>query len=175
MSLAVITGHCYSSYWAEIGDSTPVAEEAIAMFGVRDLSPQAERDRLERSAIQVVPWRAREPQGDVIVALDTLAARVRDVYLHVDFDGFAPEVAPGIVDEPVPGGLSLEDGEEIIRAAAERFRIKAATLATFTPERDADGKTLRLGLRIIELLGEWAGAAQSRPRSPRMASLHKRR
>jgi arginase len=175
MSLAVIAGHCYSSYWAEIGDSTPVAEEAIAMFGVRDLSPQAERDRLERSAIQVVPWRAREPQGDVIVALDTLAARVRDVYLHVDFDGFAPEVAPGIVDEPVPGGLSLEDGEEIIRAAAERFRIKAATLATFTPERDADGKTLRLGLRIIELLGEWAGSAQSRPRSPRMASLHKRR
>src|SRR5205823_4389432 len=28
MSLAVISGHCYRSLWAEIGDSTPVPEAA---------------------------------------------------------------------------------------------------------------------------------------------------
>jgi arginase len=149
MSLAVVTGHCFGNYWAQIGDSTPIAEDAIVMFGVRDLSPDAERERLDRSAIQVA-----EAHGDVAAALDRLAARVPDVYLHVDFDGFAPEVAPGIVDEPVPGGLSLEDGEAIIRATAERFRIKAATLATYTPDLDRDDKTLRLGLRLVELLGE---------------------
>ena len=149
MSLAVVTGHCFGNYWARIGDSTPVAEDAIVMFGVRDLSPDAERERLDRSAVHAV-----EPDGDVATALDRLAARVPEVYLHVDFDGFAPEVAPGIADDPVPGGLSLEDGEAIIRATAERFRIKAAALATYTPDRDRDDKTLRLGLRLIELLEE---------------------
>jgi arginase family enzyme len=57
------------------------------------------------------------------------------------------------VDEPVPGGLSFEDAEGIMRAAAERFRIRAATLATYTPELDKEERTLRVGLRIIELLG----------------------
>jgi arginase len=156
MSLAVVTGHCYGNYWAQIGDSTPVAEEAIAMFGVRHLWPKAERERLERSAIEVVEWRDGKPQGDVLGTLEKLAARVQQVYLHIDFDGFAPEVAPGIVDEPVPGGLSLADAEAIVRATATRFSIKAATLATYTPEFDRDDKTLQLALRLIELVGESA-------------------
>jgi arginase len=152
MSLAIVTGHCYAHYWAQIGDNTPLAEEAIALFGVRDLSPEAERDRLEASKIEVVAWREGEPQRDVLAVLDALAQRVNDVYLHIDFDGFAPDVAPGITDEPVPGGLSLEDSEAIIRATTERFRLRAATLATYDPDLDVDDKTLRLGLRIIELI-----------------------
>ena len=154
MSMAVITGQCYRQYWAEIGDSTPIAEDAIVMYGVRDLWPEAERERLERSGIQVVEWRDGKPSGDLVAPLEQFAGRVEEIYLHVDFDGFAPEVAPGIVDEPVPGGLSFEDAEAIMRAAAERFRIRAATLATYTPELDKEERTLRVGLRIIELLGE---------------------
>lgn len=149
MSMAVITGHCYRRYWAEIGDSTPIAEDAIVMYGVRDLWPEAERERLECSGIQVVKWRDGKPSGDLVAPLEQLARRVQEIYLHIDFDGFAPEVAPGIVDEPVPGGLSFEDAEEIMRAAAERFRIRAATLATYTPELDKEERTLRVGLRII--------------------------
>jgi len=158
MSLAVVTGHCFGNYWAQIGDSTPLAEDAIVLLGVRDIWPEAERERLERSAIRIVEWREGEPQDDVLSALDELAMRVQEVYLHIDFDGFAPDVAPGIVDQPVPGGLSLEDAEVIVRATSERFRVKAATLATYTPALDRDDKTLRLGLRLIELLGECAGA-----------------
>jgi arginase len=158
MSMAVITGHCYASYWAKIGDNTPLDEGAIAMFGIRDLSPEAERERLERSAIEVVEWRDGQPQRDVPAVLDSVAQRVDDTYLHVDFDAFAPEVAPGISDEPVPGGLSLEDAEAIILATTERFRVRAATLATYTPDLDADDKTLRVGLHIIELLAEYASS-----------------
>jgi arginase len=153
MSLAVVTGHCYGNYWARIGDSTPLAEETVVLFGVRNLSPAAEHERLERSAIQVVPWHDGRPQGDVLAALDRLATRVQAVYLHIDFDAFAPQVAPGIADEPVPGGLSLKDAEAIIRATSERFRINAVTLATYSPARDRGDRTLRLGLRLLELLG----------------------
>jgi arginase len=156
MSLAVITGHCYRHYWRQIGDNTPVAEENVLLLGVRDLSPQAERERLERSAIKAIGWRNGQPEADVRASLDQLAGHVDEIYLHIDFDGFAPAVAPGIADEPVPGGLSLEQAEAIVRDAAERFRIRAATLATFTPARDEDEKTLRLALGLIGLLGEHA-------------------
>jgi arginase len=105
MSVAVIAGHCYRSFWAQIGDSTPVTEAAMVMLGVRDLSPEAERERLERSAIHVVAWRDGKPQADVARALEELRTRVDHVYLHVDLDGLDPDVAPGIVDTPVPGGL----------------------------------------------------------------------
>jgi len=145
MSMAVLTGHCFLSYWAQIGDNTPIAEENIAIFGVRELSPDAERHRLEQSPIRDVPWRDGQTQDDVIRVLDELRERTTDVYLHVDFDAFAPEVAPGVADDPVPGGLSLVDGETIIRETAERFRIRAATLATFTPAAD-------------DLLGEYAAS-----------------
>jgi arginase len=58
MSLAVVTGHRYRNYFARIGDSTPVAEGTTELFGMRDPSPAAERERLERSEIQVVEWQA---------------------------------------------------------------------------------------------------------------------
>jgi arginase len=152
MSLAVATGHCYREYWSQVGDSRPLAEDAIVMLGIRDISPDRERERLERSDIAVVVWRDGQPQQDPHAALDRLARHVREVYLHIDFDGFAPDVAPGIADEPVPGGLSRSDAEAIVRATGERFAIKAATLATYTPARDHDDKTLRLALWLIELI-----------------------
>jgi arginase len=157
MALAVVTGHCFRSYWAQIGDSTPLAEERVVMFGVRDLSPDAERERLERSPIHVVEWRGGRPQDDVLAAIDGLATQVQEVYLHVDLDGFDPEVTPGVADHPVPGGLTREDAETIIRATAERFRLRAATLATFAPAFDRDDRTLQLALGLIQLIGECLG------------------
>ena len=159
MSLAVVTGHCYRNYWGQIGDNTPLAEEAVALFGVRDLYPEAERERLERSAIDVVRWRDGRAERNVSEALDRLSERVEEIYLHVDFDGFAPEVAPGIVDEPAPGGLTREQAEEIIRGAAARFRVRAVTLATYTPDNDEDEKTLRLALALVDLIGELIAGA----------------
>jgi arginase len=156
MSAAVVAGHCYRSFWAQIGESTPVPEAAMVMLGVRDLSPEAERERLERSAIRVVAWRDGKPQADLPRALEELRTRVGDVYLHVDLDAFDPDVAPGVVDAPVAGGFSREDAEDVLRAVADRFRIRAVAVTTYNPALDEDDKTLRTALGIIELLGECA-------------------
>ena len=152
MSAAVIAGHCHRELWEQAGESTPVPEERIVMLGTRELSPDAERVRLERSAVGVVPWHHGQPRRDVVAALDALAALVGDVYLHADNDALDPAVAPGIVDEPVPGGLSLEQLEDAVRAVTARFRIRAVALTTFTPSRDREDRTLRAGLRVIELV-----------------------
>ncbi len=159
MSLAVIAGHCYQNYWAQIGQSTPIAEAAMLLLGVLDLSPAAERERLEHSAIHVVNWQEGKPQADVLTCMDSLTRRVQEVYLHIDLDALDPQVAPGLVDAPVPGGLSMPQMEEVIRAVAARFRLRAVTLATYNPDRDQEEKTLRAGLCIIDLLVECAGLA----------------
>lgn len=156
MAAAVIAGHCHRELWAETGDATPVAEEALLMLGVRELSPEAERKRLERSAVRVVFWRDGRPEEDVDRALDDLAVLVKDVYLHVDNDSFDPGTAPGIVDEPVPGGMSLDQMEEILRGVTSRFHVRAAALTTFTPARDEEDRTLLAGLRVLDLLGDYA-------------------
>jgi arginase len=161
MSLALLTGHCYRSYWTAIGDSTPVAEEAVVIIGARDISPEAERERLEGSAIHTIEWQNSRPAGDVEPALDALAGHADDVYLHVDLDAFDPQVAPGIVDEPVPGGLSIEDARDAIRAAAARLPVRAATIATFDPERDRGNRTVGTALELIRLVGEIAAGRPS--------------
>lgn len=155
MSLAVITGHCYRSYWAEMGDNTPIRESATLMLGVRDLDP-AERECLSRSSIQVVGWRDGKPQSDIQTALDRLRQRVTEIYLHIDMDSLDPQVAPGVVVAPVPGGISFEDMEKALRAVFARFSIRAATLAVYDPDSDQDDKTLRTGLRLLEVLAEGA-------------------
>ena len=155
MSLAVITGHCYRSYWGQMGDNTPIRESAALMLGVRDLDP-AEREHLDRSEIQVVKWRDGKPQSDVRTAIDRLAGRVREVYLHIDMDSLDPQFAPGVVVAPVPGGISLQDMAEAIRAVFAQFRVKAVTLAAYDPDHDQDDKTLRTALRLIEIVAEGA-------------------
>jgi arginase len=152
MSLAVITGHCYRSYWGQIGDNTPLAEQAVALFGLRDVSPAEERRRLERSRIEVVEWCDGRPLSDPIVPLDHLAHHVQDVYMHIDLDAFSPDIAPDVVDRPVPGGLTLEDAESVITATGKRFRIRAATLATYTPALDQEDKTRLTALRLFEAI-----------------------
>lgn len=159
MSMAVITGHCYRSYWAQMGNNTPICESATLMLGVRDLDPE-ENQRLSRSAIQVLEWRNGKPHSDIHAALDSLRQRVSEVYLHIDMDSLDPRIAPGVAVAPVPGGISLEDMQETLRAVFVRFSIRAATLAVFDPDNDQDDKTLRTALRLLEVIAE--GARQRR-------------
>jgi nitroimidazol reductase NimA-like FMN-containing flavoprotein (pyridoxamine 5'-phosphate oxidase superfamily) len=56
MSLAVICGHCYKALWGQIGDNTPIPEENTLLIGVRDLSPDAERARLQHSRLRYIKW-----------------------------------------------------------------------------------------------------------------------
>jgi len=130
------------------------------------VSPPEEARRLRRAAIKVVEWQHGRPRGDVESVLDQLASQVSEVYLHIDNDAFDPGVAPGIVDEPVPGGLSQAAMDNVIRAVTARFRLAAATIATYTPANDRDDRTLRADLRIIDLLGQYAATPASTPRHP---------
>lgn len=163
MSLAVVTGHCHQQLWTSLGGRPRIPEELVVLAGVRSLSPAAEARRLHNSAIHVVPWEQGMPRGDITAALDQLASHADQVYLHIDNDAFDPATAPGVVDEPVPGGLSLGQMEALIQALAARLPIAAATIATYTPANDRHDQTLTADLRIIELLAQHAARSHAGP------------
>jgi len=102
-----------------------------------------------------VQWRDGKPEADVRNALDRLAQRVTEVYLHIDMDSLDPRVAPGVVIAPVPGGISLEDMDDAIRTVFARFRVRAVTLAVYDPDHEGD-RTLRTALRLIDILADGA-------------------
>ncbi len=101
MSLAVVVGDCGDEIWSELAWHG-VAEERVALLGVRSLSPAAEFDRLTRSRLRVVAWREGLPQGDPAALLKELAEEVERVYVHVDLDALDPSVGSGVVDFPSP-------------------------------------------------------------------------
>jgi arginase len=154
MALAIVTGHCYAAWWAQIGNAVPVPEAHVALLGVRDLSPEAERERVERSRMLRVPWVDGQPGGDVDRTISTLADRVEHAYVHIDLDALDPSIAPGIVDAPVPHGLSLAQLDDVLDAVTGRMRLAAVALTTYTPSRDRDRATHAAAEHILARIAD---------------------
>jgi arginase len=150
MTLAALVGDCGEDLWSALGGH-PVPPGRVALLGVRSLSPPEELRRLERSPLRVVGWRDGVPQGDAGAALDALAGDVGRVSVHLDLDALDPTIGSGVVDPPVPGGLSERQLLDLIDQIRARFAVIAATVSTYTPAND-DGTTLRAAVAALRCL-----------------------
>ena len=101
-----------------------------------------------------VAWVDGQPDRDIEVTVATLARRVERVYLHIDLDALDPSIAPGIVDAPVPQGLSLEQLDQVLDAVTARFAFGAVALTTYTPSRDAEGATHAAALHVLARIAD---------------------
>ncbi len=158
MVLATATGRCHQELWSSVGNAGPSVPEAfVVAVGIRDLDPEEGQglDGSEMHAVTASEVNAMGVEESLRPPLEDLSSRVREVYLHLDIDSLDPRHAPG-VDFPAPGGLSVEDVEDTIRIVAQRFRIRAAALTAYNPDRDEDDRTLRAGTRLIGALAEAA-------------------
>jgi arginase len=150
MTLAVVVGDCGQHARTTLGVAA-VPESHVALLGVRSLSPAAEAQRLGASELHVVGWRYGQPERSIAEALDRLAEHVDRAYVHLDLDALDPSIGRGVVDAPVPGGLT--DGQliELLVGVRERFTIAAATIATYVPTND-DGSTLAIAITAAQIL-----------------------
>jgi arginase len=130
MALAMLTGSGWAAARRTVGALRPVAEEHVVLVGARSIDP-GEDERLERSAVAHVRRPPVEP------ALDALAERVRDVYLHVDLDVLDPSEgrANGWAEDD---GLTLSEVEDAVGAVADRFQIRALALTAYDPACDPE-------------------------------------
>ena len=127
-----------------------VTESRTMLMGVRDLDP-GEKERVAASRMQVVPASGWEdgfvskkfPQAD-------------RVYVHIDIDVIDAAINPG-VNFRGPGGLTPGQVDNALRAVAGRCRLASGALTNFNPARDADHKSLELGLRLVQTIASVLG------------------
>lgn len=151
MALAILAGHAYPQLHHGIAADAAFDCRDLLLVGVRDCDP-AERDRIERFAIQVVPWHGSEPGVSLDKMLERLARRRTEVYVHVDLDALDPVEAPGIVSAPVAGGPTLAALTEVIAMIGTYLRISAASVATYDLMRDTGGRAIASGVVVVESL-----------------------
>jgi arginase family enzyme len=93
------------------------------------------------------------------VTVATLAGRVEQVYLHIDLDALDPSIAPGIVDAPVPRGLSLG---QVLDAVTDRLALGAVALTTYPPRRDVAGTTHATALHALARIADHCATRRHR-------------
>ena len=154
MGLAIAVGQGWANMTRTIPYFRPVQETNVVLVGGRDASP-VEKERLRASSVTVVEERhvrqagGREALG---AALDALGGRVRRVHVHLDLDVLDPS-GVGPANEFAPeGGLSAEEVEACIRTIRERLRVASATVASYDPSFDQEGRVLEAGIAFAQLV-----------------------
>jgi arginase len=133
--------------------SVPVSAEDMLVFGARDIDA-GERLRLDQHGVRALP-----PSG--LGALREWLSRIDAArhHLHVSFDVdvLDPAVAPG-VGTPVPGGLSLATGREVMRWVYGTRSLRSLDLVEINPVLDPSGRTAEAGIgMMLEALGNSVG------------------
>jgi arginase len=157
MGLATVAGRCWSALAASVPGFAPVAERDILLVGARDLDP-AEAALLAGSAVQRVAVEVIRTHGAAAAlapALDAVAPRGRRAYLHIDLDVLDPSAARAN-EFAAPGGLTIAEVADVVRAVGARCRISAAALTAYDPAPDEGDRALGAAL---ELIGEMVEAA----------------
>ncbi len=160
MPLAIATGHCYQSLWQQVGNSAPIPDSRVLLLDARNLDPP-EREHIARASIPVIAasdMQQPELPAEARARLDAFAARVGSVYLHLDIDVLNPQESPG-VDFRTPGGPSVQEMEQAIRALGQRLPIQAAAMTAYNPDFDQEDKTLQAGLRLLVQIAESAAGS----------------
>jgi len=79
-------------------------------------------------------------------AVDAMAGRVRRVHVHLDLDVLDPEAVNPANEFAPEGGLRAEEVEACIRAIHDRLEVSSATVASYDPSFDREGRVLEAGV-----------------------------
>jgi arginase len=153
MPLTMATGRTWKTLCQSVPGFRPLPDEDIVLIGSRALDP-GETELLEQSGVRRVATEAIRRAGvreALAPHLETLARRVKEIYIHLDLDVLDPEEAQ-VNEYAEPGGLTTAEVEEACRLAASRFSLGAAAVASYDPEWDERGRGARAALRLIESL-----------------------
>jgi arginase len=148
MALAVATGRCWRTLMGRMPGFSAVLDQQVVLVGARDIDPE-EGQLLRASAVAHVPAEGLR-RGDFAAldaALDALARRVRQIYLHLDLDVHDPTEAPAN-SYAAPDGPSRAQVLEAVEHVGARFPIAAAALAAYDPSVDVEGRTAAAGIAL---------------------------
>ncbi len=151
MGLAIATGQCWKKLALSIPGFHPFPGTNILHIGGRDFDT-GEREALEQEGATVLDATLVEQTG-MQAALDSALPKFRrhadEVHIHIDLDALNPKETPanGWLTE---GGLSVENLREAIQYIKKNLKVTSATIASFDPDYDTQGKTLQASFALIK-------------------------
>lgn len=151
MCLAIAAGLCWKNLAVSIPNFSPVRGANILHVGGRDFDAE-ERMRLEQSGATVVDADAinRTSVLDALKsAIQNFLPEVEAIHLHIDLDVHNPVEAPANEYVTEEGGLSAAQVVEAVGFIKENLKINSATIASYDPKCDSQGKTLEVGFNLI--------------------------
>jgi arginase len=148
MDLALATGRG-PGIVAQLDDEGPlVQDDDVVAFGRRDAeeAEAAGSQRIEGTGIAVLDLAIVRARGAEVAARDALArvgrSELDGFWVHVDCDVLDDAVMPA-VDYRLPGGLSWDELETVLRMAVESGRATGLEITIFNPALDTDGSITR--------------------------------
>jgi arginase len=154
MALAMALGCCWAPMLRSVGAHRLQGSRA-ALVGAREISPQAEA-LLTRKGVSVVsPEQATAlpPEQALASAFETMrSAGVRRAHVHVDLDVLDPLLVGPANDYALEGGLSSAQLNGLLDAVLRTFDLASASVASYDPRLDGEGKVARAGLEAISRL-----------------------
>lgn len=140
MPLAMITGLGDLSMCRAAG-LKPVADEKVILTDARDLDP-GERELVKKSNMLHI---------DNLMTLTAMELPDGPLYVHFDTDIINCEDAPAF-NYPVPGGPSAAQVTTVMKHLGATGQVVAASLSSWTPRLDTDGKTREKCLTAFDAL-----------------------
>ena len=153
MGLAVATGLGWQRLAASVPGFQPVEPRDTYLLGVRDLDPP-EAAHIRESGTTLVEVDQLPAELPRILGAASLADAVG--YLHLDPDVLDPSVGRANY-LPVPNGLSVAQLTATVAAIRARVSLRAACIASYSPEDDRDQAVARAVFAAIDAM--LAGAA----------------
>lgn len=158
MALALATGRSWRNLTSKVPGFHPLDERNLVHLGARDwdlgelnLLAGSPLTRLDMETV-----RAKGVRTALGGALDGVARRVDQVYLHYDLDVLDPAELTAN-EYATPGGLTVDEALEVARTAGGHLRIAAVGVTAYDPARDPEDRGVRVVAAILQAV---AGAAR---------------
>ncbi len=153
MPLAVVLGWCWSTLAASVPGFVALAPGDVVHLGGRAFD-ENEREPMEAAGITVIDADAMRENGGrarALEALERLAAGKQRIHIHLDLDVI--DKGDGIVSgHSVDGGPSLDAIEAALETLGATGRVSSATICSYDPSFDTDGRAAAVGIRLLGVL-----------------------
>ena len=151
MSLALATGRSWRNLSAKVPGFQALDERNLVHLGARDWD-LGELNVVATSALTRLDVETVRQQGVRTAlggALNDVARRADQVYLHYDLDVLDPSELTAN-EYSVPGGLTVEEALEVARTAGRHLRIAAVGITAYDPSRDPEERGVRIVAAILQ-------------------------
>jgi len=149
--VAALTGHGLPALTSIAGNGVKIRPEHIAIIGPTSFEP-AEAEFVKRHHIRVFTLDEVEQRGFAAVFADALRIathQTKGFGITIDLDGFAPEDAPAVGTRETRG-FAAADVLPVLKGIARLPQFRGMEIVEYNPHKDADGRTGRLILDIVE-------------------------